>query len=73
MFVTRSSDENPHQFGKNGKKQLVMGKSIESTLKMEKRTRASKNTTLICVTNWKVQADLNFKQQFDSRSFRLGL
>ena len=30
-------------------------------------------TTIICVTHRVVLADLNFKQFFDSMSFRLGL
>ena len=32
-----------------------------------------KTTTLFCVTRRVVVADLNFKQQFDSMPFRLGL
>ena len=41
--------------------------------KIHKKGYEPKNTTLICVTQKVIRADLNLKQQFDSLHFRLVL
>ena len=50
-----------------------MVSSIESTVKFAKRAWLVIDATPRCVTRRMIMADLDFKQQFDSMYFRLGL
>ena len=64
--MIRSSD----MVWKTSGRQFVLESSIESTVSSQKGY-GLKSTALICATHRMIQADLNFKQQFDSRSLRL--
>ena len=53
-------------------KKIVIRTSIESTVKFAKRAWTKKQHSNLC-DSWMILAYLNFKQQFDSMSYRPGV